>query len=245
MIEERVVEELVKRFQTSEQNVIREYCQHLFLSNFYKADGAQKVLFKGGTAFRVIWGSPRFSEDLDFSGFKIRWNQIETLIEEALLRVEQSSIQVDVVESKQTTGGYLAIVKFLWNRFSTTIQIEISLRPGTSKKSNIVSIANDYIPDYTLLHLDEEVLVREKIEAILTRKKPRDFFDLYFVLRKRLAFERVFNLDKTLKKKVLMSISNEELDLRKELKVFLPTSHHGLLKNFREILEKEIERNLP
>lgn len=38
---------------------------------FYQEKEAEAILFKGGTALRLIYQSPRFSEDLDFSGFKI------------------------------------------------------------------------------------------------------------------------------------------------------------------------------
>lgn len=45
----------------------REYFQHLFLSYFYRQEQTDKMYFKGGTALRFLYKSPRFSEDLDFS----------------------------------------------------------------------------------------------------------------------------------------------------------------------------------
>ncbi len=32
---------------------------------------SESLLFKGGTVLKLIWRSPRFSEDLDFTGSKI------------------------------------------------------------------------------------------------------------------------------------------------------------------------------
>ena len=61
------LEKFTKLQQTSVQNVVREYCQHLFLSFLYQNPGSEKLLFKGGTALRIILKSPRFSEDLDFT----------------------------------------------------------------------------------------------------------------------------------------------------------------------------------
>jgi hypothetical protein len=39
--------------QTTELNVAREYCQHLFLSAFYQQSGSEQVKFKGGTALKI------------------------------------------------------------------------------------------------------------------------------------------------------------------------------------------------
>ena len=59
-------------------NIVREYFQHIFLGELYKLPDAEKLLFKGGTALRIIYGSPRFSEDLDFSLFGIPHHQIKS-----------------------------------------------------------------------------------------------------------------------------------------------------------------------
>ena len=48
-------------------NIVREYFQNVFLAKLYTLSEAEKMLFKGGTALRILYGSPRFSEDLDFS----------------------------------------------------------------------------------------------------------------------------------------------------------------------------------
>ena len=104
--------EFTKKYQTKETNVLREYVQHLFLSSLYRFPGSERLLFKGGTALRIIWQSPRFSEDLDFTGHKISMHQIETLMETVLEKIEKSGIETDIEESKKTSGGYLAIFGF-------------------------------------------------------------------------------------------------------------------------------------
>ena len=70
MITNEALEKLARQYQTGIfPNIVREYFQHMFLSELYKLPGADQLLFKGGTALRVIYDSPRFSEDLDFSVF--------------------------------------------------------------------------------------------------------------------------------------------------------------------------------
>ncbi len=73
MLNKETLQKLAIQYQTSLfPNIVREYFQHLFLSELYKFPDGEKMLFKGGTALRVIYGSPRFSEDLDFSLLELR-----------------------------------------------------------------------------------------------------------------------------------------------------------------------------
>lgn len=246
MIDISFIEERVRRMQTTRDNIAREYCQHLFLSKFYQQGGAEKILFKGGTALRILWQSPRFSEDLDFSGIKMPQADVENIIEAALIDVEREGLTVDIQESKKTTGGYLGKLLFEWANLSVSIQIEVSQRKSSLHLEQTL-VQSDFIPAYVIFHLPEEEMIREKIAALLERGKSRDFFDLYFILRGPRDFYSLFRKDKVLKEKILEKLRNMEahLSLSKELKQFLPTSHHSLLRNFPFILEKEIQRILP
>ena len=68
MISIETLEKLGRQYQMGIfPNIVREYFQHVFLSELYKLPEAKRLLFKGGTALRIVYGSPRFSEDLDFS----------------------------------------------------------------------------------------------------------------------------------------------------------------------------------
>src|SRR3989337_839141 len=102
MISWEVLAEAAKKNQTTELNVAREYCQTLFLSSFYQEPGSEHVMFKGGTALRIIYGSPRFSEDLDFSGFRTSQGEIENWVVSALGEMERNAIPVSIAESKKT-----------------------------------------------------------------------------------------------------------------------------------------------
>src|SRR3972149_1697860 len=67
MITKDQIKNLSEIFQIDEFSIFREYLQLIFLSYLYQEKGASKIIFKGGTALRLLFGSPRFSEDLDFS----------------------------------------------------------------------------------------------------------------------------------------------------------------------------------
>ena len=244
MIEKRQVQELAGNWQTTIDNVAREYFQQLFLSRLYQENGSDGLLFKGGTALRIIWHSPRFSEDLDFTGVNITVKGIETLIEGARAKIEMEGIQTGIIESKSASGGYLAIFQFETNEYKSRIQIEVSLRPGKKGSGEAALIQSDLVVPYTLIHLKEEILIAEKIQACLTRGKSRDFYDLYFILRGRMAFKEAFIQDKQLKAKILKVVKSGKLDFKLELKAFLPVSQHIIIKGFPKILVAEIERNL-
>ena len=100
MISQSVVKKLATKFQTTEMNIQREYIQHLFLSHFYKEASTDKILFKGGTALRIIYGSPRFSEDLDFSSTIREKKQIENIVLSTLEVIEREGIETEIRESK-------------------------------------------------------------------------------------------------------------------------------------------------
>jgi len=245
MITRQFITELSTKNQTSEQNIAREYCQHLFLSYLYKRNGAEKMLFKGGTALRIVFKSPRFSEDLDFSAYNISIPEINQLVDEILKDINKEGIQtekkVNPGTDGETSGGYFAVVNLKLMEFDSEIKIQVSLRPKEQIGSNTALIENDFIPPYTIVYLEEKLLVGEKVQALLNRAKPRDFFDLYFMLRHRELVKFIPKDIEDLKVKLLGVLQN---GWEKELKLFLPVSYQTLIKDFQERLKKEIDLHI-
>ncbi|PIR61737.1 MAG: hypothetical protein COU66_02120 [Candidatus Pacebacteria bacterium CG10_big_fil_rev_8_21_14_0_10_44_11] len=223
--------------QTTELNVRREYIQHLFLSYFYQQPNTHEVFFKGGTALRIIYSSPRFSEDLDFSSSSSDIKQIEDAVLDTLQEVEREGIHTEITESKITSGGYLAIILFDLVDQRISLHLEISLREG-EKKGELTTIASDFIPPYTIMSLSTEQLVGEKIQALLTRQKPRDFYDLYFILRANVLTQK----ERAILPKVLQTLKKSDIQFESELKQFLPKSHWAVIRDFKSILERELQR---
>lgn len=236
MLSIKNLEKYINQFQTSLDNIAREYCQHLFLSYLYQEPGSEKLLFKGGTALRIIFGSPRFSEDLDFTGSGIKHQEIEKLITNVLVNLEKTGVPVEIKESKATTGGYLGIVTLKVDDHLINIQVEISLRSGKSTTGTRAVIHNEFIPAYTLVHLPADQLINQKIEALTARKKPRDFYDYYYLLSGNYAAAKTQpNLEKALN-----LLKNTKINFRNELRQLLPASQAMHLKNFKKILMDKI-----
>jgi len=235
------IQKLSTKYQTIPLTIAREYCQHNILYNLFNQKGSENLLFKGGTALRIIYQSPRFSEDLDFTGVKgISYYEIENILTNMLKNLSDWGFNVDIDETKKTTGGYLAIINFSFYQLKFVIKIEISFRQLRSKiKKAITSVSNDYIHTYDIIHLPQEKIIDGKISALLDRSKPRDWYDLYFFLRQRMLTPR----QKKILPKILSKLEKIKMDFKKELKEFLPYSHQLIIKDFRNILLTEIKKN--
>ena len=238
MIDLKTIKTISIKWQTTELNVLREYCQHLFLSKLGQIADAEHISFKGGTALRMIYNSPRFSEDLDFSS-SLNPRKIESILIKSFYEIEKMNIEIDVLEAKVTSGGYLATLLFVIGGHKIKVLLEISLRKS-KMKGNIVLVNSELSVPYTIGILDEKELVKEKIQALVVRQKPRDYFDLYFILRSNLLSKE----GKTIIKQNYQKIISAKIDFKKELKIFLPHSYQRIIKLFPSLLKREIQKQI-
>lgn len=250
MITVESLEKLARQYQTGVfPNIVREYFQHVFLSELCKLPEAERMLFKGGTALRVIYGSPRFSEDLDFSLFGVAQNEIKSFIEglfiHVLAEMARADIKVELGDKiGDTSGGYFGVATFRMFEYPPVgVEINVSVRNGRDIRGEIDSVANDFVPTYTVIHLPQNEIVEEKIfSALRKRKKPRDFYDLYFIMRKGMLSPD--------QKKRLTEIKDEviadakKIDFRGELGAFLPVDQQIVIRDFSAMLERELNRQL-
>jgi len=240
MLNQNSIKELSIKIQTTEENIAREYIQYLFLSSFYQQEEAGAILFKGGTALRIIYESPRFSEDLDFTITK-KYSQknLDSLFISSLAKINEEGIKTESKEAKITTGGYLGIFSYSLYGFYGEIALEISFRKGNNIKKEVKTIISPYVPPFLILFLSPQELVKEKLLALQERHKPRDYYDLYFILRhpelnKFIDFKKI--------KKVKEILLKEKINFKSELEILLPINHHLILKDFKQFLIKEIDK---
>ena len=109
MISESQISELKQLWQTTELNVAREYVQNVLLYALYR-NADVKLAFKGGTALRILKRSPRFSEDLDFTGWGKAY-PVGEWIRESVHEAEKAGLELLLSESNATSGGWFALVK--------------------------------------------------------------------------------------------------------------------------------------
>lgn len=240
MIRLEEIEKLSTRYQAQPLVIAREYCQHNILASFYNQKQSEKLLFKGGTALRIIYQSPRFSEDLDFTGIhNPTYYEIEDIIANTLQDLHYWGFDIDLEEAKKTTGGYLGKIDFSLYSFKFLINLEISFRQSHKKiPSQVSPIRNDYIHTYNIQHLPLIEIINGKLSALKARAKARDWYDLYFFLHSNMVEPK----HKKLLPELLEKLKKSQTNFKKELKNLLPISHQIILKDFKANLIKEIKR---
>ena len=250
MISLETFEQIARKEQTSVfPNIVREYAQHLFLTELYQLPGSEKILFKGGTALHIVYHSPRFSEDLDFSLFNVSDNEIKRYVEHLFLSVlskmEATGVRLEIgAKSDSTAGGYFGTATFRADGFTPiNIEINVSARSRQGVQGEVETIANNFVPTYTIYHLPQTELVDEKIfGALLERKKPRDYYDLYFILRAGMLSVGQKQRLKKLATEIIHGV--KRVDFHGELGVFLPANQKAIIRDFSETLEREMNNQL-
>ena len=198
--------------------IVREEWEIKILKVLFDSLLGKKIYFKGGTALRLAYGSPRFSEDLDFTQIK-SISKKDT--DDFLVKIKSTYPEIDLNDYMDKFYTLLLEFKikeeYLPRSFS--IKIEISKRQTkqyifslfllTSRTTNLQVLANVE---------NIESIYEEKLLAIKTRSKPRDLFDLWFISQKqKMILPR--NLPKLRKN-----------FLRQELNLFLPKNYQDLVK---------------
>lgn len=240
MISREAITEAATGYHTSDFNIAREYSQHLFLACLYKRPNANGLLFKGGTALRVCYKSPRFSEDLDFSSFGLTKEQIEALFLGALSDIERQGFSIELHEkSHETSGGYYGEARLRVYEHNVTLEINVNSKPGELRGEHR-TIIGGFAPNYSLLMLPETILVGEKLQALRSRKKLRDFYDLYFMLRAGLI---TIGMRQEIRDLVPL-VEATTIDFQQELAVFLPQDYHSIIRDFKNTLLSELRRNI-
>lgn len=239
MISRSQIEELRDKWQTTELNVAREFIQHVLLSSLYRGQSRPITLaFKGGTALRILRRSPRFSEDLDFTGWGKAFHVGRTL-QETMDQASKAGLEFRLTESNATSGGWFARMETAVHDWPVQVEWNISLREKRAGKTDTVLVNPSMWAAYSVAALPLEEAVTEKIEALLRRKMPRDFFDLYFILRERLGVRQVAPWKAELTRQV-KALNAKTLE--RELKEFMPRNHWGTVKQLPKMLLQELER---
>lgn len=236
MISEDWIIKTAVKLQTNEVNVRREYFQHLILSYIYRQKDGERLLFKGGTALRFVFNSPRFSEDLDFEAFALSPRQIENIILDAGEEMAKENLGFDIIDAIRTADGYIAKLVFVTPKGPLVIKTDFSLRKNLDK-GLVKNLESIYILPYQLVVLGQEKLIEGKLAAFFNREKPRDYYDLYYAIRANLIPVAL----RPILEKALPIVRKTKINFDKELKVFLPKTHWLIISSLKKNLIEEIQ----
>lgn len=162
-----------------EQHALREL-QLFFLCKIY--GNTSRLVFKGGTALDIFYGSDRFSEDLDFD-----CSDFEGLaeIDEAINTISKDSKHAVFNDWENEREMHKSFTRYV-------------LRVSRRDFGNLLDLILDYTvdtpkyePNRLLLKcgkslasvsvMQEREILAEKAAAIMSREKARDLYDLYFL----------------------------------------------------------------
>lgn len=176
----------------TQKAIVREYLQMRILYSLQSVGAMIPLAFHGGTALRILYQLPRYSEDLDFA--------LERQPEQYDFRKYLTTIQRDMtaetydVEIKLNEGKVVhsAFVRFrgLFHQLGISphksevlaIKLEIDTNPPSSAGLD-TSLIQHHVAVH-LQHHDQASLLAGKLHAILQREyvKGRDWYDLYWYL---------------------------------------------------------------
>lgn len=240
-------------FQIDRYTVIREYFQLLFLRYLYsqKLQG-MKVFFKGGTAIRFLFNSFRFSEDLDFTGLG-RMKKIEEVLKQILPDCEkESGFKIVVKDEKlfeEVGVGYRLVLQpneLVKQPLGIRLDFSFREKPLEPEVSSIAVSDYPVSPFPLVAHLSKKEILAEKLRAALVRGRPRDLFDLWFLLKQKteinwklisqkMRYYPEVTFGKEILRNKIQQFKPEEL--KQDLNQFLP-------ENYRSYYPKIIEELL-
>ena len=250
MINKEQVDTLAKDYQINEFTVVREYLQLLFLSYLYKEREAEKIYFKGGTAIRLLFGSPRFSEDLDFSTTysKIQITSLIKNIERAMSK-ELPDLKIILIYSGKNSLRFRMKQKSVDFKYPITVRLDFIKIAKPSKIIVSPLLSKFPIAIFPLIcHLSKEEILAEKICALASRGKGRDFFDLWYLLEKeiplakKLVKKKFEGIGKTYDlKEILKKVkSYPQKKLTQDLAPFLPRSQRKIIPLLKIRLQEKL-----
>lgn len=165
------------------EQILREWWEIVILRDLLSSSIGNNLVFKGGTALRLVYNSPRFSDDLDFSIIKkFPFSSFKENI--AAIQKRYSELEIKDVADKFYTYIAQYRIKEPWRPRALSVKIEVSKRdiigdsaryaiaPIRSQVSNVEALGNV---------MTKERIYEEKIEALKTRNEPRDLFDFWFL----------------------------------------------------------------
>lgn len=243
------MESIAKLKGLTMENCEGDYFQDLVLFNIYRTAGREFV-FKGGTCMYKVYKLNRFSEDLDFTVAKNVG--IDRVMRSVLYSIQLLNVGVAIKEMDEFQNQINIRLAFRGPLYRGAkesmriISLNLSSREKTAlppKKETIMPAYKD-LPMFEVFAMDEREILTEKIRAISERNKPRDVYDLWFLLKiRRVAVDQKLlskKLGKRFEKSEFMKkVIEKTRNWDRELRRFII----GTLPPFDQV-KKEIEQCL-
>ncbi len=172
------------------KNTEKDYLLELLLYILYKEIG-RKLIFKGGTALYKLHSLNRFSQDLDFVLDSSKIN-IEMLFKKIIGRLKDIEVNGRIRELSDHRNRKNIKLELRGPLFDgnaknlTLLIINLSLKEKCVYKAEQRRVFPLYpdIPSFDVFVMPLHELFAEKIRMVMIRDKPRDVYDIWFLLDK-------------------------------------------------------------
>lgn len=235
-----IIQEYARKARLPTALVEKDYVLSVVLAFISKLPEAKNLVFKGGTALRkAYFPDYRLSADLDFT--VVKGNR--TALKKSIAQLENRGLEgVSFLKmSDKTLAGMpsLNLVLQYESRIGTTegkrhvdsvkmdfnFDNEVCLKPERRK---IVLPREFDIEEFEINVMRIEEVISEKIHAIYRRPKPRDLYDLHYLLGKgyKIDVELVDRKLKSLGKRLELELFAKHIE---KLRAKWETDMKGLL----------------
>lgn len=258
---ERLIDEAKLRSLPPDKKraVVREYAQVIMLRHMYQHKTAiEKLLFLGGTALRLAYDLPRFSEDLDFNGENLSKSEFAEMIKAAKngLSKEGFDCEITLKEKGPLLIGKLKLTDIL-QKYKIAVMhdekllIKVETNRPRWRLEREPFIMSGYGYSFSVLLMNKSALLGEKLHALLNRRRGRDIYDILFILGKRFPFDESFLVELGIEndgKKVLLehidSLSESELEtLANQVRPFLFREEEAeLVTNAKKVVRSLLDK---
>ncbi len=174
------------------RNLAREYLQERILAGLQRAGAMIPLAFQGGTALRILYALPRYSEDLDFALERVPEQYRFRDYLAALTRDFQAEGYSPEVKLNDRRVVNTAFVRFrglpyelgLSPHPDETLSVKLEVDTNPPKGAGLeTTLVRRFLP-LQLQHHDRASLLAGKLHAVLQRPhvKGRDLYDLLWYL---------------------------------------------------------------
>lgn len=193
MLSRRDLSLIAEQKHLSVRNTEKDYLLEILL--FTLSDIRRDLVFKGGTALYKFYSLNRFSEDLDFDILNKRFD-VGRVTAKILRHLELSGMGRSLLETssygKETNLRFTIRGPLYDGSKQSMSRVSLNLskreRPQTMQDRFLTASYPD-LPSFEITVLDDREIAAEKVRCILTREKPRDVYDLWFLSKRGLPLD--------------------------------------------------------
>ncbi len=179
---EKELTEIISEKGFARALTVKDYYLTILL---YLMKDIEGLYFKGGTALQLtLLDHARISEDIDFTLDKST-KEIRQKIEKV---VNKSDIFGVITQDKDVNGFVRLVVPYKSILGDDQIFIDLNARGKLFLKPENLEMKHFYpnIPTFKVPCLNREEMVAEKIAAAIGRNKPRDYHDIYQIIKHKI-----------------------------------------------------------